>query len=208
MGTRRFLEAAAGRMAAACPAQARFLRWTLSNIEGKKTNNAGQVCPFCFQFLLPGNHRVRLKPKMRITPQIQKLLHREANKYKLNFKQGKLLKRYKESKNVLLITCNICKKTTRCNGKNRRSWTVTTSAFETPSLFKKTTPSSCSNSGSQRKKLSPGSRTSTPGQSTPHFSSSSPRNAKANFTRLKKLLRLEENKKNDKGNFKNFLTSL
>lgn len=74
----------------------------LSLFAGKNTNNAGQVCPFCFQFLLPDNHRVRLKPKMRITPQIRKLLQREAKKYKLNFKQGKLLKRYKESKNVLV----------------------------------------------------------------------------------------------------------
>ncbi|XP_015280523.1 PREDICTED: UPF0711 protein C18orf21 homolog [Gekko japonicus] len=180
-------------------------RWTRSNVEGKNANNAGQVCPFCFQCLLPGNHRVRLKPKMRITPQIQKLLHREAKKYKFNFKQGKLLKRYKESKNILLITCNTCKKTTRHYGKSR-SWSMKTSAFETPTCLKKTTPFSYSHSGSQRKKLSSGSRTSTPGQSTPPFFSRSPRNAK--FTQLKKLLSLEENKKNDKGDLKSFLSSL
>lgn len=51
-------------------------------------------------------------------------------------------------------------------------------------------------------------RTPTPGQSTPHFSSRSPRNAKSNFIRLKKLLSLEENKKNDKRDLKNFLSSL
>ncbi|KAL8165862.1 UNVERIFIED_CONTAM: hypothetical protein K2H54_055759 [Gekko kuhli] len=158
MGKRRFLEESARRMAGACPAQARFLLWTRSNMEGKNANSAGQVCPFCFQILIPGNHRVRLKPKMRITPQIRKLLHREAKKYKLNFKQGKLLKRYRESKNVLLITCNTCKKTTRHYGKSR-SWSMKTSALETPTLLKKTTPFSGSHSGSQRKKLSPGSST-------------------------------------------------
>ncbi|XP_048367636.1 UPF0711 protein C18orf21 homolog [Sphaerodactylus townsendi] len=207
MGTRRFLAEAARRVGGACPAQARFLLWTLSNIEGKNENQAGQVCPFCFQVLLPGNHRVRLKPKMRMTPQIQKLLCLEAKKYKLSFKQGKVLKRYKETKNVLLITCNMCRKTTRHYGKSRECWRKKM-FFETPTHSNKTTPFSHSNSGSQRKKLSPGSRTSTPGQSTPHFSSSSPRNAKSKFSRLKKLLSLEEHKKNDKGDFKNFLSSL
>ncbi|XP_077159735.1 UPF0711 protein C18orf21 homolog isoform X2 [Paroedura picta] len=159
------------------------------------------------KLLLPDNHRVRLKPKMRIMPQIQKLLHRETKKYKLNFKQVKQLKRYKESKNILLITCKMCKKTSRHYGKSR-SWSMKTSAFETPTLLKKTTPFSDSHLGSQKKKLSLGSRTSTPGQSTSYFSSMSPRNAKSNFTRLKKLLSLEENKKNDKGDLKNFLSSL
>nr|XP_056713816.1 UPF0711 protein C18orf21 homolog [Euleptes europaea] len=206
---RRFLAAAAAlRVGSACPAQARFLRWTLSNIEGKNENNAGQVCPYCFQFLLPGNHRVRLKPKMRITPQIQKLLHLEAKKYKLSFKQGKVVKRYKESKNVLLITCNTCRKTTRHYGKSRECWSMKTSSFETPTRLNKTTPFTYSRSGSQRKKLSPGSRTSTPGHSTPHFSSGSPRNSKSKFTRLKKLLSLEVHKKTDKGDLKNFLSSL
>ncbi|XP_077159736.1 UPF0711 protein C18orf21 homolog isoform X3 [Paroedura picta] len=163
MGRRRFLEEAARRMAGACPAQARMLLWTLSNTEGKNVNNEGQVCPFCFQLLLPDNHR--------------------------------------------LITCKMCKKTSRHYGKSR-SWSMKTSAFETPTLLKKTTPFSDSHLGSQKKKLSLGSRTSTPGQSTSYFSSMSPRNAKSNFTRLKKLLSLEENKKNDKGDLKNFLSSL
>ncbi|XP_054847683.1 UPF0711 protein C18orf21 homolog [Eublepharis macularius] len=208
MGRRRFLEAAARRLAGACPAQARFLMWTLSNIEGKNENNADQVCRYCFQFLLPGNHRVRLKPKMRITPQIQKLLNLEAKKFKLNLKQGKLLKKYKESKSVLLITCNTCMKTTRHYGKSRECWNMKISTFETPTPLNKTTPFSHSHSASKRKKLTPASRTSTPGQSTPRFSSKSPKNAKSNFSRLKRLLSLEEKKKNDKGDLKNFLLSL
>ncbi|KAJ7415498.1 hypothetical protein WISP_78051 [Willisornis vidua] len=60
-----------------------------------------RVCPYCFQFLVPDGYRVRLKPKMKVSPQIEKVLKREAKNHKLNMKQTKLLKKYRESRSVL-----------------------------------------------------------------------------------------------------------
>jgi len=51
---------------------------------------------------VPDSHRVRLKPKMKVTPQIEKVLKREAKNHRLNMKQTKLLKKYRESRNVLV----------------------------------------------------------------------------------------------------------
>ncbi|XP_062987368.1 UPF0711 protein C18orf21 homolog [Elgaria multicarinata webbii] len=202
MGRRRFLEGAARELAGPCPAQARFLLWTLNNTEGKKRGNVDQVCCYCFQFLQPGNYRVRLMPKMKVTPQIEKLLNREKKNYKLNLKQTKLLKKYKESRNALLITCNMCRKTARHNGKSREDLGMKTPTLKT--FSNQTPPVSHSHSA----KPSSGSRTSTSGTSTPSSSSRTPKNAKSHFTQLKRLLVLEENKKNDKGDLKNFLLSL
>lgn len=39
---------------------------------------------------------------MKITPRVQKLLNVEAKNHRLNLKQTKILRRYKESKNVLV----------------------------------------------------------------------------------------------------------
>ncbi|XP_053121172.1 UPF0711 protein C18orf21 homolog [Hemicordylus capensis] len=207
MGRRRqFLEGAARQLAGACPPQARFLLWTLSNIEGKNLRSEEQVCPYCFQFLLPGSYRVRLRSKMKVTPQIQKLLNLEKKYYKLNLKQTKLLKQYKESKNILIITCNVCRKITRRYGENRVYSNVKTSTVKTPTSSNKNVPFSSSHSGSKRGKQL--FRTSTYEQSTPHSSSGTPRNTKSHFTQLKRLLTLEENKKSNKGDLRNFLSSL
>ncbi|KAJ6657799.1 hypothetical protein lerEdw1_001849 [Lerista edwardsae] len=217
MGRGRFLEAAARQLMDACPPEARFLLWSFSNIEGsaygllpmgKNKNNASQLCPHCFQVLLPGNYRVRLNPKMKVTPQIQKLLHLEGKNYKLNLKQTKLLKKYKDSKNVLLITCSVCKKTTRHYGESREYSRIKVAPLKTPTLSNKTMPSCHSNSGSKRRELPSTFRISTSGQSTPCSSSRTSKNAKSHFTQLKKRLSLEENKKSDKGGLKSFLSSL
>ncbi|XP_034976589.1 UPF0711 protein C18orf21 homolog [Zootoca vivipara] len=202
MGRQQFLEDAARQLADTCPAQARFLLWTLGNIEDKAQDSVSRVCHYCFQFLLPGNVRVRLMPKMRVTPQIQKLLNREAKGYKLNLKQTKLLKKYKEAKNVLLVTCNACGKTTRHSGNSREGLGRKASAGKSSN---KTTPARHRHPGSNRG--TPNSRTSS-GQSTPRSSSRTQRNIKDHFTQLKRLLHLEENKKSNKGDLKNFLLSL
>uniref|UniRef100_A0A8D0DR62 CR021 protein n=1 Tax=Salvator merianae TaxID=96440 RepID=A0A8D0DR62_SALMN len=205
MRKHQFLEVAARQLANTCPAQARFLLWTLSNTEEKNQAHIGQVCSYCFQFLHPGNYRVRLMPKMKVTPQIEKLLIRERKNYQLSLKQTKLLKKYKESKNVLLITCHLCKKTTRCHGQSREHLKSKLSALET--FVNKATPVTPCHSGSKTRWPSSCSRTSS-GQSTPQSSSKTPKNAKSHVTRLKRLLDLEDSKKNYKGDLKNFLMSL
>ncbi|XP_013921148.1 PREDICTED: UPF0711 protein C18orf21 homolog [Thamnophis sirtalis] len=101
MGKCRFLKSAARQLAGTCPAQARFLLWTLSNIEGKKEHPVNPVCCYCFQFLFPNNYRMRLLPKMKITSRTEKILNLEKKNYRLSLKQTKLLSKYKESKNTL-----------------------------------------------------------------------------------------------------------
>ncbi|XP_066487521.1 UPF0711 protein C18orf21 homolog [Tiliqua scincoides] len=203
---RRFSEAAARRLLDACPPEARFLLWSFNNTEGKNKNNASKVCPHCFQVFLPGNFRVRLNPKMKVTPQIQRLLNLEGKNYKLNLKQTKLLKKYKHSKNVLLITCNVCRKTTRHYGKSREYSHIKGSTLKSSTFSNKTMPSSLS--GTKRRESSSNFRIATSGQSTPCSSSRTSKNAKLHFAQLKRLLILEENKKSDKGDLKNFLSSL
>ncbi|KAJ7313977.1 hypothetical protein JRQ81_005826 [Phrynocephalus forsythii] len=205
-GKRQFLEAAAHQLVDTCPAEARFLGWIRSSTEDKTTDSVSQVCSYCFQIFLPGNYRVRLKPKMKLTPQVEKLLKKERKNYKLNLKQTKLLKRYKASTNVLLITCSVCGKTARHNGKSREHFGMKTPNM-TPSS-NRTTPASRSHSGLKTVMSSFSPRTSTSRLSTPRSSPRTPRNAKSHFTQLKKLLRLEEDRKNDKGDLKNFLLSL
>lgn len=60
------------------------------------------TCPYCFQLLILDNSRVRLKPKSKLTPRIQKLLNREARNCTLSFKEAKIVKKYQDSKSVLV----------------------------------------------------------------------------------------------------------
>ncbi|XP_075272842.1 UPF0711 protein C18orf21 homolog isoform X2 [Opisthocomus hoazin] len=217
---RRFLEAAAEGLAGACPGQARFLLWTLRNC---RDNEPGleRVCPYCFQFLVPDSHRVRLKPKMKVTPQIEKVLKREAKNHRLNMKQTKLLKKYRESRNVLLVTCNSCNKTTRHYGKSRDLLATKARNSGTPSIksslrtpdvksqsASKATPVSCSWLGSKGSSPSSLPRTCLSGQATTRSASKTRRNPKFHFSKLKRMLNLEEKEKSQKADLKTFLTLL
>ncbi|KAG8139675.1 hypothetical protein E2320_002419 [Naja naja] len=197
MGKCRFLKAAARQLAGTCPAQARFLLWTLSNIEGKKEHLVNPVCYYCFQFLFPKNYRMRLLPKMKITSRIEKILNLEKKNYRLSLKQTKFLRKYKESKNALLITCNSCKKTTRHYGMSREEFNLKTSNLN---ISNRSTPLIDKNSGSKRGK------TTTVGLSIHDFSRTQ-RKAKILSSQLKKMLNFEEDK-SKRGNLKNFLMSL
>lgn len=90
------------------------------------------TCPYCFQLLVLDNSRVRLKPKSKLTPKIQKLLNREARNYTLSFKEAKLVKRYKDSKSVLLTTCKTCNRTVKHHGKSRSFLSALKSSPTTP----------------------------------------------------------------------------
>ncbi|XP_065485205.1 UPF0711 protein C18orf21 homolog isoform X2 [Caloenas nicobarica] len=221
MGRQRsFLEAAAEGLVGACPGQARFLLWTLRN---RRDNDRGleRICPYCFQFLVPDSYRVRLKPKMKVTPQIEKVLKREAKNHKLNMKQTKLLKKFRESRSGLLVTCKSCNKTTRHDGKSRDFLATKTHNFGTPSTksslrtpdlkiqsANKVTPVSCSRLGSKGNSPSSLPRTHLSGQATTSSASKTPRNSKFHFSKLKRMLNLEEKEKSQKADLKTFLTSL
>ncbi|NXL61681.1 CR021 protein, partial [Chordeiles acutipennis] len=179
------------------------------------------ICPYCFQFLVPDSRRVRLKPKMKVTPQIEKVLKREAKNYKLNMKQAKLLKKYRESRSTLLVTCNSCNKTTRHYGKSRDFLATKAHSSGTPSMksslrtpdvkmqsANKVTPVSCSRLGSKSNTPSSLSRTRVSGQATTSSASRTPRNTKFHFSKLKRMLNLEEKEKNQKADLQTFLTLL
>ncbi|OXB71911.1 UNVERIFIED_CONTAM: hypothetical protein H355_007455 [Colinus virginianus] len=180
-----------------------------------------KICPYCFQFLVPDSCRVRLKPKMKVTPRIEKILKREAKNYKLNMKQIKLLKKYRDSKSILLVTCKSCNKTTRHYGKSREFLATKThnsgtptikSSLKTPDVkmqsANKATPASCRRLGSKGNTPSSLPRTRVSGQATTSSISKSPRNSKFHFTKLKRMLNLEEKQKNQKVDLTDFLTLL
>ncbi|XP_008689494.1 UPF0711 protein C18orf21 homolog isoform X1 [Ursus maritimus] len=175
------------------------------------------TCPYCFQLLVLDNSRVRLKPKSRLTPKIQKLLNREARNYTLSFKEAKILKKYKDSKSVLLTTCKTCNRTVKHHGKSRSFLSALKSSPTTPTskLSLKTperkTPSSANLShtcGSKGKSPALIFRTPISGQSTPTCSSKNVSKTKKHFSQLKMLLSQSESQKNSKLDFRNFLLSL
>ncbi|NXD84041.1 CR021 protein, partial [Halcyon senegalensis] len=180
-----------------------------------------RICPYCFQFLVPDSYRVRLKPKMKVTPQIERVLKLEAKNHKLNMKQTKLLKKYKESRSVLLITCNSCNNTTRHYGKSRDFLATKTQNSGPPSIksslrtanvknqsANKVTPASCSRLGSKGNSSSSVPRTRVSGQAANISASKTLRKSKFHFSKLKWMLDLEEKEKSQKTDLKTFLSLL
>ncbi|XP_031221002.1 UPF0711 protein C18orf21 homolog isoform X2 [Mastomys coucha] len=100
MRQKYYIEAAARGLVGSCPGQARYLLWAYSSTH-EDNSTFQETCPHCFQLLVLDNSRVRLKPKARLTPKIQKLLNREARNDILSFKEAKLLRKYKDSASVL-----------------------------------------------------------------------------------------------------------
>ncbi|XP_047650091.1 UPF0711 protein C18orf21 homolog [Phacochoerus africanus] len=217
MRQKHYLEAAAWKLQDSCPGQARYLLWAYSSSHDDKSTFEG-TCPYCFQLLVPDKSRVRLKPKPKLTPKIQKLLNREARNYTLSFKEAKILEKYKESKSVLLITCKTCNRTVKHHGKSRSSLSAFKSNPSTPASKlslktpeRKTLSSANLNSvmsGSKGKSPALNFRTPTSGQSTPISSSKNVNKTKKRFSQLKMLLSQSESEKNPKVDFRSFLSSL
>ncbi|XP_036178797.1 UPF0711 protein C18orf21 homolog isoform X2 [Myotis myotis] len=217
MRQKHYLEAAARKLQARCPGQARYLLWAFSSSHDAKSTFE-ETCPYCFQLLILDNSRVRLKPKPKLTPRIQKLLNREARNCTLSFKEAKIVKKYKDSKSVLLITCKTCNKTVKHHGKSRSFLSALRSNPATPARKlglktpeRKSLGSANLNhrvSGSKGKSPALTFRTPTSGHSTPTCSSKNVNKTKKHFSQLKMLLSQSESKKNSKVDFRNFLSSL
>ncbi|KAJ1203975.1 hypothetical protein NDU88_007756 [Pleurodeles waltl] len=185
-------------------------RSSLQKLKGKPTDE--RICPFCFESLVPGNHTVRLKPKMKITTHILKLLKQEAKSCRLNLKQVKLLRKYKLSRSMLVITCNMCKKSRKHPGETRHflvsnspSTPKAKHGMKTPPELKKT-PASGSKSNLSSPALTP--RSSSSGHSSPSVLAKSLKKSKFHFSRLKMLLNQDEKEKIKKGDLQNFLSAL
>ncbi|XP_024619923.1 UPF0711 protein C18orf21 homolog isoform X2 [Neophocaena asiaeorientalis asiaeorientalis] len=217
MRQKHYLEAAARKLQDSCPGQARYLLWAYGSSHDDKSTFEG-TCPYCFQLLVQDKSRVRLKPKPKLTPKIQKLLNREARNYTLSFKEAKILKKYKDSTSVLLITCKTCNRTVKHHGKSRSFLSTLKSNPTTPASKlslktpeRKTLSSAKLNhdmSGSKAKSPALIFRTAKSGQSTPICSSKNVSKTKKHFSQLKMLLSQSESEKNPKVDFRNFLSSL
>ncbi|XP_006150584.1 UPF0711 protein C18orf21 homolog isoform X1 [Tupaia chinensis] len=217
MRRKHYLEAAARGLRESCPGQARYLLWAYSSSHDDQSTFE-ETCPYCFQLLVLDNSRVRLKPKAKLTPKIQKLLNQEAKNYTLSYKEAKIVKKYKDSKSILLITCKTCNRTIKHHGKSRSFLAAQKSNPATPAskLSLKTperkTPSSgnLNHDMSGFKGKSPASifRTPTSGQSIPSCSSKNVSKTKKHFSQLKMLLSQSESQQNPKVDFRHFLSSL
>lgn len=60
------------------------------------------VCPNCYQWLQPDNHRMRLRPKPRPSAKVQSVLRRRARGKRLSLVQKNLLHRFQRSSSVLV----------------------------------------------------------------------------------------------------------
>ncbi|XP_012870400.1 PREDICTED: UPF0711 protein C18orf21 homolog isoform X1 [Dipodomys ordii] len=215
MRQKYYLEAAAWNLRESCPGQARYLLWAYSSAHDNSTFEG--TCPYCFQLLVLDNARVRLKPKAKLTPKIQKLLNQQARNYALSFKEAKILKKYKDSKSVLLITCKTCNRTVKHPGKSRSFLSALKSDPTTPASkvslkgLEKTPHSANQNhgvTGSTSKSPALTFRTPVSGQSTPICSTRNMNKRKKHFSQLKMLLSQSESQDIPKADFRNFLSSL
>lgn len=219
--TRCFLKQASFHLKNDCPGEARYLLSTQNFDEDKRSLEG--ICPYCFQFLLPGNHRVRLKPKMKLTPRVCRLLNQERKNKKINCKQLKIIGKYKNSKSVLLVTCYTCSKTSIYHGVNRSFLATlpgpTSTPKGTPSGGKqdvKKTPSSSDKQSMSQKQTTSRSKGKSPAttprtgksENSSPSSSKSERAKKFHFSHLKMLLKKEQKQLKKKGGLQDFLSSL
>ncbi|XP_066531217.1 UPF0711 protein C18orf21 homolog isoform X2 [Hoplias malabaricus] len=168
------------------------------------------LCPFCFQWRQPGECHMRVRPKRKPSALVNKLLRKEASHKRLSAKETRVLQRFKKATNFLMATCHACNKTSRQVGVNRDFLAAFSKTYSTPvSASKRKTPQSMNKntpkSGSHQKTPS-----RTPGSKSPHTSdpSKSASGKKSAFSRLRKLLMLEDSQQKKKGGLKDFLSSL
>lgn len=194
-----------------CPEQARFLMQKQQMAAPALPDNI--LCQFCYQWRQPSEYHVRLRPKCRPSGRISNLLRKEVAHKRLSAKQARHLQRFRRSSSFLLATCYTCSKTSRQFGANRDFLKPLRISCATPSSAVRCKTPQSSTSNKATPKL--GFQETTPNR-TPLFkstetssSSKSASGKKSTFSRLKKLLMVEDNRKNtNKGDLKSFLTSL
>ncbi|KAK2830298.1 hypothetical protein Q5P01_018229 [Channa striata] len=206
-----------------CPEVSRFfMQWpvnvTLKPKSGSVLQNT-MVCSYCYQWIQPDNHRIRLRPKKRPSARVQHILRRKAQGKRLSLVQKKVLHHFQKSSSVLMATCHTCNKTSRHKGMNRDFIATLTKTHSTPgSTGKHKTPQSSSRSNVTTPKT-PG-KDKTPSHTPRCYlssntsgsdsSSSKPPSKPKNWVvqRLSKILMREDNQGSKKGGIKDFLTSL
>ncbi|XP_070968643.1 UPF0711 protein C18orf21 homolog [Oncorhynchus clarkii lewisi] len=230
----KFLKDASLLYQSICPEQSRFLMGRHQRMKAPAKFQPipeEELCPFCFQWRRPDNHRMRLHPKRRASVRVQSVLRREGKGMRLSLAQMDILRRFRGSSSALVVTCHTCNSTSKHNGVNRNfiatlskshctPWsagkhktpqsTNRTNAMGIPkSASKHKTPQSTNRTNASKDKTpcsTPRSTSKTPGSS----SASKPASVKKlAFSRLKRFLMLEDNQKTKtKGGLKDFLSSL
>ncbi|XP_076610942.1 UPF0711 protein C18orf21 homolog isoform X1 [Chaetodon auriga] len=208
-----------------CPELSRFLlQCHVKSKAGPKQNSSDllqstSVCPHCYQWLQPDNHRMRLRPKRRPSARVQSVLRRKARGKRLSLLQKNLLHCFQKSSSVLMATCHTCNTTSRHKGMNRDFITTLAKTHSTPgSAGKHKTPQSTNRANMSTPKT-PGKdktpvhtpRSSTSSNTSGSSSSSSkPTSKPKNWVvqRLSKILMREDTRGSKKGGLKDFLSSL
>ncbi|XP_028820262.1 UPF0711 protein C18orf21 homolog [Denticeps clupeoides] len=206
LATRSFLAEASLRYKDVCPELSRTLM-----LRQKLTGPSATFCAFCFQWREPENHHVRLNPKRKPSARLQRLLRKEAKGHRLNLQQKDRIRRFRNSSSTLMATCHTCNKMTRSSGVNRNFLiSLGTSPITPRGSAKHKSPRSANKSNT----VTPKSRAKTPA-STPRSGSSGTTSAsksssvkKSPFSRLKKMLMLEDSPTGKKGTLKDFFCSL
>ncbi|XP_068432474.1 UPF0711 protein C18orf21 homolog isoform X2 [Clinocottus analis] len=92
-----------------CPELSRFfLQWPVkakapAKQKSSRLLQSTSACSYCYQWLQPDNHRVRLRPKRRPSARVQSVLRRKARGKRLSLVQRNLLQRFQKSCSVLLV---------------------------------------------------------------------------------------------------------
>ncbi|ESO86580.1 hypothetical protein LOTGIDRAFT_167104 [Lottia gigantea] len=99
-------------------------RWNVSDSKSDDVidfqNLETQECPNCYSDLSMNNCQIRLKPKMKLTASLKKLIKKsKVEKNKLSKKQKHLVDLYTNSKNNIVLKCLSCSKSIKFPGISR-----------------------------------------------------------------------------------------
>lgn len=178
------------------------------------------VCSFCYQWLQPDNHRVRVRPKRQPWARMQSALRRQAQGKHLSVVEKNLLQQFYKSSSVLMATCHTCNKMSRHKGMGREFIPTLSRSHSTPgSTGKHKTPQSGSRSSSTTPKSIGKDKTpvhtprasissSTPGSGSTSSKSLGAKGKNWVVQRLSKILMREDGQGTKKGGLKDFLSSL
>eukprot|EP00057_Strongylocentrotus_purpuratus_P002036 XP_003723711.1 PREDICTED: UPF0711 protein C18orf21 homolog [Strongylocentrotus purpuratus] len=118
----------------ACPNLGRSVISKVHEFTAAKKDATRQHCIHCHSPLHPGVCRVKLYPRPRITREIERLKKRLDNPRdgSLSSTQKKKVKRWMNSKNILVICCSFCKKTNRipCAKRSERPQSLESQASQ------------------------------------------------------------------------------
>ncbi|CAL9691389.1 unnamed protein product [Knipowitschia caucasica] len=202
-----------------CPELSRhLLQGSVQDMDTTKLSPS--VCGFCYQWLQPGNHTVRVRPKQRPSARVQRVLQRQAQGKPLTLVQNDLLQQFYKTSSSLMATCHTCNRTSRHKGMGREfimtlsrtpSTPGSSGKHKTPQTGRRSSTTTPKTGGKDRTPVNtPRASISSTTPSSGSTSSKSPAMKGKNWAVqcLSKILLREENPGKKKGGLKDFLSSL